>query len=60
MRKEIRRITHFDRLKDPTLDRKIMHKDWKSLKVKRATHMESDPATGDLVFIRITPDPPKR
>ena len=53
MRKEIKRFTPLDFYKDPTLMRKIHRKDWKSLGVKGATHIEKDPTTGDLIFLKI-------
>ena len=54
MTKEIKRFTPLQLMKDPTIERRIMRKDWKSLRVKGATHIEKDPATGDLVFLKIT------
>ena len=53
MSKEIKRFTPLDLYKDPTIERRIMRKDWKSLGVKGATHMEKDKATVDLVFLKI-------
>ncbi len=54
MRKEIKRFTLLDFYKDPTLMRKIHRKDWKSLGVKGATHIEKDSITGDMIFVKIT------
>ena len=54
MRKEIKRFTLLDFYKDPTLMRKIHRKEWKSLGVKGATHIEKDPTTGDMIFLKIT------
>ena len=53
MSKEIKRFTRLELHNDPTIERKIMRKDWKSLGVKGATHIEKDPATGDLIFLKI-------
>jgi len=53
MYKEIKRFTVLDLYKDPTIQRRIMRKDWKSLGVKGATHVEKDPKTGDLIFLKI-------
>jgi len=55
MRKEIKRFSPLDLFNDPTIERRIMRKDWKSLGVKGATHMEKDPVTGDLIFLKINP-----
>ncbi len=54
MRKEIKRFTLLDFYKDPTLMRKVQRKEWKSLGVKGATHIEKDPITGDMIFLKIT------
>jgi len=43
MRKEIKRFTLLDFYKDPTLMRKVQRKEWKSLGVKGATHIEKRP-----------------
>ncbi len=53
MSREIKRFTSLELHNDPTIQRRIMRKDWKSLGVKGATHMEKDPKTGDLVFLKI-------
>ena len=53
MSKEIKSFTRLELHNDPTIERKIMRKDWKSLGVKGATHIEKDPATGDLIFLKI-------
>ena len=54
MSKEIKRFTPLQLHNDPTIERRILRKDWKSLGVKGATHVEKDPATGDLIFLKIT------
>jgi len=53
MSKEIKRFSLKDLYDDPTIERRILRKDWKSLGVKGATHIQKDKATGDLVFLKI-------
>jgi len=60
MRKVIKRFSEREILRSRELQDRLKRKDWKSLGVRGATLVEIDPVTKDILFIKETPDKPKK
>jgi len=60
MRKVIKRFTQREVMRSRELQDRLKRKDWKSLGVTGATQIETDPVTRDILFVKETPDKPKK